>query len=978
MSLCRKFAYVFSVLILSYTMQLSAMVMPKTVIEPINIVINNPQAKQHIQLQSVKINGVIIGSVAKTQVEFTLYNPNAIDLEGQLQFPLIAGQTVNGFALDINGQLRDAVAVEKAVGQQVFEDITRTKVDPALLEKNSTNFYKLRVYPIPAKGARTVRLDIVQDLNVVDKKQLVFQFPLMFSEQVQHLQAKFTINQLSEGVDASIGAKALTVSKNKGNSEVLINEKNYKSPSESLQIKVPAYLNKPIISTQEFQGQTYFYAQIPAPQSVHALPRVAPKNIAIIWDASASAQARNHVKELDLLEQYFKKIQNVQVKLLVVRDQAEPIQNFDIIQGNWRELRRTLEKMVYDGATNAEVMRVPDKVDVAFLFTDGLFNFGSGVFPDTNIPLYAMSASAGADDGLLRQLAQKNGGAYLDLLKISLVAALESLQLRQAYVSELSAEGASELNILSPIAENGYYLVTGILNQPRASLHLKIQQPDGTISNSTIELNNEELKQDHFAAAAWASMLVNKLSANTHLNQAQIVRLGKQFGLLTQYTSLIVLDNVSDYVRYEIEPPAELLTEYRQRLADVVQEKKQTQQEHIDRVAQQFKQKQAWWDQKFPKGNIPKININKRKDLAGRGGNEAYEDSTTDIIAQAIEVPATMAEPTDMMEAEAIPPVPTANKAVARQLGLNGNTQQSASIQLKKWTPDEPYIKRLKAAKAEDLYAIYLDEKPSYANSTAFFLDVSDFMFEKGQNQLALRVLSNLAEMNLENRHILRILGYRLLQAKQYPLAIPIFERVKQLSPNEPQSWRDLALALDQAGQKQEAINQLWAVVSTPWHDRFPEVELIALAELNAIVAAAPTSLDVSQIDKRLLRNLPLDLRAILAWDADNTDIDLWVTDPNGEKAYYAHPLTYQGGRMSRDFTGGYGPEEFSLRQAKPGKYIVEAQFYGHNQQIVAPATTLMLTLTTHFGQKNQKDEQVILRLKGAKEKVVVGEFVIK
>jgi hypothetical protein len=70
-----------------------------------------------------------------------------------------------------------------------------------------------------------------------------------------------------------------------------------------------------------------------------------------------------------------------------------------------------------------------------------------------------------------------------------------------------------------------------------------------------------------------------------------------------------------------------------------------------------------------------------------------------------------------------------------------------------------------------------------------------------------------------------------------------------------------------------------------PWNARFPDIELIALAELNAIVATAGAPLDTSCLDPRLVRNLPLDLRVVLTWDADNTDIDLWVTDPNGEKA---------------------------------------------------------------------------------------------
>ena len=81
---------------------------------------------------------------------------------------------------------------------------------------------------------------------------------------------------------------------------------------------------------------------------------------------------------------------------------------------------------------------------------------------------------------------------------------------------------------------------------------------------------------------------------------------------------------------------------------------------------------------------------------------------------------------------------------------------------------------------------------------------------------------------------------------------------------------------------------------------------------------------------------------------------------------------------MSQDFTGGYGPEEFALRRAKPGKYIVQAQFYGHRQQIVAGATTLQLTLATQFGTKAVQEKAVTLRLKGQSELVTVGEFEVK
>jgi hypothetical protein len=205
---------------------------------------------------------------------------------------------------------------------------------------------------------------------------------------------------------------------------------------------------------------------------------------------------------------------------------------------------------------------------------------------------------------------------------------------------------------------------------------------------------------------------------------------------------------------------------------------------------------------------------------------------------------------------------------------------------------------------------------------------------------------------------------------------VPILQRVTELSPNEPQSWRDFGLALEQDAQYQAAADNLWEVVSRVWDGRFPDIELIALNELNALIAHTPKGrIDTRRMDSRLLRNLPLDIRAVLSWDSDNADIDLWVIDPNGEQVYYAFPLSYQGGRISRDFTGGYGPEEFSLREAKPGKYTVKAHFFGNRQQVVSGATTLMLRFSTGFGTAKQKDENVILRLTSQGEDVEVGTF---
>ncbi|CAF4777217.1 unnamed protein product, partial [Rotaria magnacalcarata] len=66
---------------------------------------------------------------------------------------------------------------------------------------------------------------------------------------------------------------------------------------------------------------------------------------------------------------------------------------------------------------------------------------------------------------------------------------------------------------------------------------------------------------------------------------------------------------------------------------------------------------------------------------------------------------------------------------------------------------------------------------------------------------------------------------------------------------------------------------------------------------------------------------------------------------------------------LSRDFTTGYGPEEYLLRKAAKGTYIVRTQCYANHEQSLTGATTIMVHIYKYYGQSNQQKEIVTLRL---------------
>lgn len=308
----------------------------------------------------------------------------------------------------------------------------------------------------------------------------------------------------------------------------------------------------------------------------------------------------------------------------------------------------------------------------------------------------------------------------------------------------------------------------------------------------------------------------------------------------------------------------------------------------------------------------------------------------------------------------------------------------SGNVKVKPWNPDTPYLKKLRAS--EDPYAAYLKERRGNASSSAFFLDCADYFWDvKKDTKLAVRIVSNLAEMELESAPLLRILAYRLMQQDRYDLAVPLLETVLEMRGEEPQSRRDLAIALTRMKNPDpvRAAGLLWDVIRKADQGRFEGVEIIALHELNDLYSRLPADYQrkVSElgIEKRFLnQSVPVDLRVVLSWDADATDIDLWVTDPTGETCIYSRNRTKTGGHMSRDFTQGYGPEVFTIRRALPGTYTVQANYYGNRQQKFAGATTVQLEFQTAFGQPQAQREAITRRLKDDKEVIDVGKFTFK
>ena len=970
---------------------LSVAMAQKTIIPEVKVV--SEDNVHPMQLQDLSVDILVVGQTAVTTMEMTFYNPNNRVMEGEFEFPLAEGQQVSRFALDIDGKLREGVVVDKSLGRKAFEDIVRRGVDPGLLEKTEGNNFRARVYPMPRKGSRRILIAFEQELSQKNGQDFYF-LPIANAAKLKKFKIRTEV--VSRFVKADIQNSLqldFTQSRNSYLSEV---EKTNFTLNKNIALLFPK-INKPQLLTASQGDKSYLYGNI-ALEKQELRAKEAPKTLGILWDVSSSSEKRDFAKEYMLLDSYFKEVKNIKVVLTTFHIYASKPISFEIKEGNWQALKDHLDKLTYDGATNGNAMTFPAGADEYFLFSNGIFNFGKEAFQINNLvkrlhaPVCVITSELVANMDKLQYLAGATGGSFINLSSQELLDAVKALRYQSFQLLGYKVKSGNVTDLYPQkgalVGEN--FTFSGELNSDEATLVVSLGYSGKVVVEKEVTFSkNNSASAGEFALLRriWAEKKITQLQREG-AQAKEIDAVGRQYGIVTEGNSLIVLETVADYVRYQITPPEELQREYYQRLNKEKQDKEKAKKEHLDHIVKLSEEQSKWWNTSFPiTGTKPKKETTVTAELQGRVAGISVQRDAVGIRAVASANSEQLSEVSASAYSRSSRKERRQNKKAAKETAqvLNdeeeseaedrsGELANTSKIALNDYNPDTPYLKVMEYADPAKAVETYYKLKKEYGQTPSFYVDVADYFFKKGDAEQAVLVVSNLAELSLEDAQLLRVLAYKLSAYKAYPEAVSISRKVVAIREEEPQSYRDLGLALAQAGEYQQAVETLYKVVERPWDSRFRDIQLIVMNEINDLVNTQK-GIRTSFIDKRLLKKEPVDIRVVLTWDTDNSDMDLWVTDPEDEKCYYGHRQTYLGGIISQDVTGGYGPEEFMLKKAPKGTYKIAVNYYGNRSQKQLFPVSLRITFFTHYGTPQEKKQETTVRLSNQREVIEVGSF---
>ncbi len=501
-----------------------------------------------LEIEEAQVDIRLAGGVARTEMELVFRNDTPKMVEGEFTLPLPEGATVSSYALEVNGALREAVAVERDRARTAYESIKRQMIDPGIVEREAGNVYRTRVFPVPAKGTKRLRIGYVETLKP-EHGRLLYRVPLAFHGELAKFRCEIA------------GAEAAEL-KLTGEGPLSFVNTNGRRTSEAAKVRLQGALelrlplpDGPQILV-EGEKQPVFLLNDVFP-SMPEEPRPPVRSVVLFWDASESGARLDHAPAFRLLDAWFRKQGAVKVAVKLLRDGIEDAGIHEVGGGDWSTIRRILETVDYDGATSfAGISCDAKEADVAIYCGDGQATFGTstGVI---GCPLLVLHRGAGEIAASLRGATDRTGGIAVSVDDGQPVdVGLKAMTVLPWRVTGVNGAAVVDFQVgEEALFPGGPVRICGTLRTAGGgSIEITYGAGKETRARRQVTLP-PAIPDEGVARRLWAQRKLASLEREPDRNRAEIVRHCREHRLVSGETSLIVLERFEDHLTYEIPPP---------------------------------------------------------------------------------------------------------------------------------------------------------------------------------------------------------------------------------------------------------------------------------------------------------------------------------------------------------------------------------------------------------------------------------------
>ena len=306
------------------------------------------------EIREVAIDARVRDQAAEVRVSQTFHNPGSTQLEAQFYFPLPEDGAVQDFVLMVDGRELTGRLMDKDEARRIYEEIVRTKRDPALLEYMGRGLYRTSVFPIPPGADRKLTMRYTQ-LCKRDRDVIEFSYPLstqkFTSKPIQRLSIRASIESKDSIKSVYCPSDDVRIDR-AGDHEVRISlERSHVTPSNDFRLVytlAEGAIGASVLSYRPSGSDDGYFLLLASPEVKAADVKPQPKTVIFVLDRSGSMAGKKIEQARRALTSVLNNLRDDDLFNIVVYDNA--VETF----------RPELER--YSSRTREEAVRYVDNI----------------------------------------------------------------------------------------------------------------------------------------------------------------------------------------------------------------------------------------------------------------------------------------------------------------------------------------------------------------------------------------------------------------------------------------------------------------------------------------------------------------------------------------------------------------------------------------------------------------------------------------
>ncbi len=688
------------------------------------------------------------------------------------------------------------------------------------------------------------------------------------------------------------------------------------------------------------------------------------KHVALLWDSSYGMSKKNAIKEFAFMDSYFNQNPNIKLDLVVFCNTIILKQTYEIINGNWDELKNELEKTTYDGSTTfTEAFNT--SADEIILVSDGdetIDKLPGNYFK----PVYVVCSMQGDNESRLRDFALKTGGDYIPVYNAQkgLKTDLESNLIQ---VSGVVTDNLGPLSAVHVFCRsNGEKTITG--NDGRYTIV--------ALRGSILEFNY--LGKETYMTRTPNSGIKNivLIDVNGQLDEVVLIGRKEKEGLVDIGDRRVDKRKVGYAVEsIGSEEISALDTDLQQAVKGQfsgLSIQNDTAQDDVD-LSQFLGRNRNMTLLGNQYGLVVIDGLPIRSSPGVKGRTDHIDPTNVSSITYLKGLAATNRYGSE--GAGGVLVIKTKNntfekpdiKSTSSKKKRIGTTPYyTGSVDALENLPNTTYINALK--KSDDIveaYEIYLQQRKVYGNEPSFFFNVATYFNDWNNPHLLDRILSNVLELKPLNSKVLMALAYKYDEFGLYNSAVKVYEKVLEQEPNKIQNYRNLALSYHLAGNHQKTLTIYDQVDKKQFSKvaNYRGLEKTIDNEFKNFIGLRKKKLSVDHVNSKYFNNIYLNTRIVFEWNVFDAEFDIQIVNPQKRYFTWSHTEQENPNRFEQEKIEGFGMEEFFITENDLGEWLFNLTYYGNRYSNSSQPAYLKATIYRNFGKINQTQKTKVIMM---------------